>query len=318
MLFQLCKDSTQAVGKLSPRPTQRPMVSKDPTAASTYPPTPRVAPEAPTGSPSGSSPSDIPTPLPTPTHFPPSWTVDTYYQSGALVADSGGSYYPCRPYSQSGWCGQEAYGPGNGGDWVQAWTLVGDCFGGTPSPTDAPSEVPTASLTRGPSPGSSEVPTATRSVWTRSDPPTAATLELAPLATDGLPTSAPTVDGLLTSVSAADGPPTLAPAGGGPAPVGDGEEEPYSGPLPAAFQNETYSTGDLDAVGVLGDDGTMAALLEATADVVGAGVENKFVPDCGNAWVAVPVRGGGWLGGLRGGERRLRVPFGDGEIQLGD
>ena len=212
VIFQLCKDSTQAVGKLSLRPTKRPTVSEDLTAASTYPPTdpptPRVAPEAPTRSPSGSPPSDFPTSPPTPPHCPPSWAADTSYQSRDLVSDGGGSYYRCRPYPKSG---------------------------------------------------------------------------------------------PLTS-----------------APAGDGEEEPYSGPFPAAFQNKTYSTGSLDAVGVLGDDGTMAALLEVTADVLGAVVENTFVPDSGDAWFAVPVRGGGRLWGLRGEDRRLRVPFGEGEIQLVD
>ena len=46
----------------------------------------------------------------------------------------------------------------------------------------------------------------------------------------GPPTSVLAADGLPTSASAADGPPTSAPAGGGLAPVGDGEEEPYSVP----------------------------------------------------------------------------------------
>ena len=43
-------------------------------------------------------------------------------------AQSSGRLYQCRPFPNSGWCGiSDAYSPGTGFAWMDAWMLVGPC-----------------------------------------------------------------------------------------------------------------------------------------------------------------------------------------------
>lgn len=48
------------------------------------------------------------------------------YSAGARV-QSGINLYECKPYPYSGWCGMDAYAPGTGWAWADAWILVGPC-----------------------------------------------------------------------------------------------------------------------------------------------------------------------------------------------
>ena len=62
----------------------------------------------------------------------PKWSLDTAhpehpYAEGDRVL-SGGKVYECKPYPYTGWCGRDdAYAPGSGRAWMDAWTLVGPC-----------------------------------------------------------------------------------------------------------------------------------------------------------------------------------------------
>lgn len=53
------------------------------------------------------------------------WSAGTY-ASGARV-QNGVNLYQCKPHPYSGWCGLDAYAPGSGWAWTDAWTLVGTC-----------------------------------------------------------------------------------------------------------------------------------------------------------------------------------------------
>lgn len=53
------------------------------------------------------------------------WSAGTY-AAGARV-QNGVNLYQCKPHPYSGWCGLEAYAPGSGWAWTDAWTIVGPC-----------------------------------------------------------------------------------------------------------------------------------------------------------------------------------------------
>lgn len=55
----------------------------------------------------------------------PTWAAGAY-SPGARV-QNGVNLYECKPHPFSGWCGLEAYAPGSGWAWTDAWTLVGPC-----------------------------------------------------------------------------------------------------------------------------------------------------------------------------------------------
>jgi bifunctional chitinase/lysozyme len=83
------------------------------------------------------APAPTPTPTPTPTPKPPKPTpVDppsgislykagTTYKEGDKVAHNG-HIYQCKPWPFTGWCSSthEAYTPGTGGAWSNAWTKI--------------------------------------------------------------------------------------------------------------------------------------------------------------------------------------------------
>jgi chitinase len=62
-------------------------------------------------------------------------TAPQYVENGGYVAGSRvknvNNQYECRPWPNSGWCngGANAYAPGTGTNWTDAWTLVGPCSG---------------------------------------------------------------------------------------------------------------------------------------------------------------------------------------------
>lgn len=86
----------------------------------------------------------------------PIYTENGGYSAGSQVTNAG-DIYQCRDYPNSGWCNGSAwaYEPGSGAHWQDAWTLVGECGGGTGG-----NEPPTVSITS-PSNGSSFLPGAT-------------------------------------------------------------------------------------------------------------------------------------------------------------
>jgi hypothetical protein len=53
------------------------------------------------------------------------WSAGSY-AAGARV-QNGVNLYQCKPHPYSGWCGLDAYAPGSGWAWTDAWTLVGPC-----------------------------------------------------------------------------------------------------------------------------------------------------------------------------------------------
>jgi hypothetical protein len=53
------------------------------------------------------------------------WSAGTY-AAGARV-QNGVNLYQCKPHPYSGWCGLEAYAPGSGWAWTDAWAIVGPC-----------------------------------------------------------------------------------------------------------------------------------------------------------------------------------------------
>lgn len=55
----------------------------------------------------------------------PSWQAGTY-EAGDHV-QNGVNLYECKPHPYSGWCGLDAYAPGLGWVWTNAWILVGPC-----------------------------------------------------------------------------------------------------------------------------------------------------------------------------------------------
>ncbi len=57
----------------------------------------------------------------------PSWETGTQYNAGDEVQSAGGKYR-CKPWPYTAWCGQnDAYEPGVGFAWQQAWERVGSC-----------------------------------------------------------------------------------------------------------------------------------------------------------------------------------------------
>jgi hypothetical protein len=57
----------------------------------------------------------------------PEWEKGTDYDAGDRVSN-GYNVYQCRPAPESGWCGAaDAYAPGSGWAWADAWILVGPC-----------------------------------------------------------------------------------------------------------------------------------------------------------------------------------------------
>ena len=64
---------------------------------------------------------------------PIAYMAGTAYLGGSTVA-VGTMVYECKTGAASGWCTLEAYKPGTGTAWEQAWTLKGSCFG-TIAPT---------------------------------------------------------------------------------------------------------------------------------------------------------------------------------------
>ncbi|MEW7291502.1 glycosyl hydrolase family 8 [Aquimarina sp. 2304DJ70-9] len=77
--------------------------------------------------------------------------VAPYIEDGGYVEGSqvqnNGNVYECKPYPFSGWCNGAAwaYAPGEGTYWEDAWTLVGECDGGTNPPGG--NQPPTVSIT---------------------------------------------------------------------------------------------------------------------------------------------------------------------------
>jgi len=55
----------------------------------------------------------------------PNWSARKY-DAGERV-QSAGKLYECKPFPYVGWCGLDAYEPGKGQAWSDAWTLLGSC-----------------------------------------------------------------------------------------------------------------------------------------------------------------------------------------------
>lgn len=56
----------------------------------------------------------------------PTWTSKAYGPGD--VVKTGGKLYKCKPFPNSGWCGTlDAYAPGTGFAWADAWDVVGSC-----------------------------------------------------------------------------------------------------------------------------------------------------------------------------------------------
>jgi prepilin-type N-terminal cleavage/methylation domain-containing protein len=55
-----------------------------------------------------------------------SYSAGTAYAAGALVKNLG-RQYECKPWPYSGWCQFEAYAPGQGASWQDAWVDKGPC-----------------------------------------------------------------------------------------------------------------------------------------------------------------------------------------------
>ena len=107
---------------------------------------------------------DVSKPAPTPAPVepampdcPPLYSENTFAGTGGdyvsvkngFGVDAMYTYFQCKPFPASGWCGQAAYAPMNSANWQQAWDLVGECDGSNipnvvvpPPPTPWPTYPP--------------------------------------------------------------------------------------------------------------------------------------------------------------------------------
>ena len=96
----------------------------------------------------------------------PQYTEGGGYNAGSEVQNVG-SVYQCKEWPYSGWCngGAQAYAPGTGTNWQDAWNLIGQCGGGTGG-----NDSPTVNITS-PSNGSTFTPGSTINLTTSASDP---------------------------------------------------------------------------------------------------------------------------------------------------
>lgn len=314
-VYKLCKDMEETVEEiLIERGTSAPSISPGVVPTSTMPPTPAAV--VSTSSPTvlnGTANEECPEEFKANYAYEAGETVINPLNDVSSTNNNNGyavlAYYQCKEFPYTAWCAQEAYEPGVGMAWEEAWTLMGDCVLDTSSTTTTTTTTTTTKTTVATTIATTEMTSQTTEV-----PPESST-------TGATETTATTAAAVTTHSPTPSVPkPTKLPT------TIDPNDPPFTGTLPIEFQYEIGNTNGIDAhsisTGMNPINDMERYLLEGTTMVVEEVILNAFGdPHFGAGGGGGRVRGD--VAGIRRrerirGRRSLQVVYAPGTVGIND